>query len=149
MRRVSFQLSEELYQHYWKHARETGRNLSQFIFISLQTFCLMHPIKNDPYRKELEQPNSNDKGTFIYLFLDKTGKRYKVGKTHNIKKRLRNLSTTLGMDIEIVDSFQGESIDELILHRKLENYQIRTEWFHECSEVKEIFKNYKLSRSGT
>ena len=75
---------------------------------------------------------------YTYLMFD--GKRFKIGKTNNIKKRLSILKTA-SPDIQLID-FCNEDIEKQ-LHRILKDKRYKKEWFklekEDLRGIQEIF----------
>jgi hypothetical protein len=71
-----------------------------------------------------------DPDQLIYLIKSGNG-LYKVGKTRNLAKRIRDLQTGNPNKLEIVDSFQTDDPGtvEAILHDMLSPYHVKGEWF--------------------
>ena len=75
---------------------------------------------------------------YTYLMFD--GKRFKIGKTNNIKKRLSILKTA-SPDIQLID-YCNEDIEKQ-LHRILKDKRYKKEWFklekEDLRGIQEIF----------
>lgn len=76
------------------------------------------------------------------IYLIKSGEYVKIGFSENINKRLSILQTGNPIKMEIIDYKEGNKIDEGILHSLCKEFRIRGEWFKDCDQVREIFKNY-------
>lgn len=68
---------------------------------------------------------------FVYLIQDVYNNTYKIGVTKNLEKRMRNLQTGNTCELRLVDSFKTEYPYRLesMLHRSLEQYREKNEWF--------------------
>lgn len=75
----------------------------------------------------------------IYLLTD--GSNLKVGYTSNLEKRLKQYSTHLCNPI-ILDYKDGELEDEAALHKLLDKFLIRNEWFKYDQQVIDTFHNF-------
>ena len=78
---------------------------------------------------------------FIYIIRHGNDDRFKVGKTSNpnpVERRDQLDSTGVPEELKLIESFPVDNIDisEKKVHRALEPYKLRREWFHNISEEK-------------
>lgn len=90
----------------------------------------------------------NDIKLCVYFITD--GTFVKVGITHDLKKRLSNLQTSIPYDlvpicaIECKDRFEMEGL-EIKLHKQIKSKNIRGEWFSlNSKDIREIVENNDL-----
>lgn len=69
----------------------------------------------------------------------------KIGHTKDLKQRIKTYKTYNPL-MELLDTQEGESKDESIIHKRLQNYSYEgsNEWFIEDDNVYKIWNNYKL-----
>lgn len=83
--------------------------------------------------------------SYIYIITD--GEHYKIGKTNNIKQRLKSLSTGSPKTLSIVDMFNVDKeyigYVESKLHDKFKKYNINGEWF--SSEIRDYIPDVKTT----
>lgn len=96
-------------------------------------------------KKELKEVKKNIDNIYTYLMFD--GLYYKIGKSKNPEKRLKQIQTSnpLALLLEYSDK-----VDEKNLHKLYSNYRIKNEWFNlndkQVEEIKYFFKKgYKES----
>lgn len=74
--------------------------------------------------------------TYIYIISD--GQNYKIGKSNDVEKRLRGLSTGNSKDLSIVCKYEIDSTYvsevEKQLHNKFKQYNVKNEWFSNAIE---------------
>lgn len=68
---------------------------------------------------------------YVYLIQDLYNNTYKIGVTNDLEKRMRNLQTGNTCELKLVCSFKTEYPYRLetMLHRSLEQYREKNEWF--------------------
>lgn len=68
---------------------------------------------------------------YVYLIEDQDNKRYKIGVTRNLEKRLRNLQTGNSNKIKLIESFLTEYPFRLetMLHNKFKQFHHYNEWY--------------------
>ena len=68
---------------------------------------------------------------YVYLIEDIDNKRYKIGVTKDLKKRLRNLQTGNSNQIQLLESFKSEYPFRLetMLHNKFKQFHHYNEWY--------------------
>jgi phage anti-repressor protein len=101
-------------------------------------------FSRDNELQRIEDKLKNDIGV-VYFIQEGKSKYYKVGFTHNLPDRLRQLQTGNRQDLSVYKSFicHSSSLLETILHTEFKEYNIRGEWFKlEKSKIKEIIQKY-------
>ncbi len=70
-----------------------------------------------------------DKNGYIYLI--KCEKYYKIGRTNNVKKRIKTFSVEMPFDIKLINSWKVSDMFgcEKQVHEKFEDFRINGEWF--------------------
>lgn len=84
----------------------------------------------------------------LYLIKEygKNNKEYlKIGKADNINKRMQQYNTDCA-EFELIDSFEGSTPEEGLLHLFLEKYKIKGEWMEYNEEILLLWKLYKEIR---
>lgn len=76
----------------------------------------------------------------LYLIEDRD--YLKIGYSKNLSKRLKAYELH-NCYAKLIDSKPGNKQDETNLHELCKNYNYNSEWFFNCSEVKQIFKDYQ------
>ena len=66
---------------------------------------------------------------FIYLIQNKETGHFKIGRTKNINKRIKQLQTGSSGELVLVDKFEIYSKLESYLHNIYSAYNISGEWF--------------------
>lgn len=72
----------------------------------------------------------------IYFIYAKSLDRVKIGKTKDVKRRLRELQTAFPERLIILVDVNAPAIDEAYLHRIFENYRASGEWFEFSTPIK-------------
>jgi hypothetical protein len=88
--------------------------------------------------------NSNNDHVFVYLLYDKYFRRYKIGITKNLKKRIQSIARAAGTEIEIIDYFEGWKINEKLIHKHLKQFNLKGEWYKDCQEILNEFELCKF-----
>lgn len=74
--------------------------------------------------------------TYIYIISD--GHNYKIGKSNDVEKRLKGLSTGNSKHLSIVGKYEVDSACageiEKQLHNRFKQYNIKNEWFSDVIE---------------
>jgi hypothetical protein len=91
--------------------------------------------------------NIKDKKAYVYLMFD--GKYFKIGKTNNLKKRVKQFRTS-NIDIKLVAyKYSFDAIkEEKFLHKIFSKYKIEYEWF-KFNNIYEFSKLWLLYESFT
>lgn len=79
------------------------------------------------------------------LYFIKSQNYLKIGYTQNENTYSKRINTyrTHNPNFSVLDVvLEGTSKDETKLHLLLNKYSYYTEWFHDCPEVRKIWKNY-------
>lgn len=68
---------------------------------------------------------------YVYLIQDIYNNTYKIGVTKNLEKRIKALQTGNTCELKLVESFKTDYPYRLetMLHRSLEQYREKNEWF--------------------
>lgn len=71
---------------------------------------------------------------FIYLIQNKETGHFKIGRTKNINKRIKQLQTGSSGELVLVDKFKSNYASKLesYLHNIYSGYNIGGEWFDLC-----------------
>lgn len=71
---------------------------------------------------------------FIYLIQNKETGHFKIGRTKNINKRIKQLQTGSSGELVLVDKFESDFASKLesYLHNIYSCYNINGEWFDLC-----------------
>lgn len=89
--------------------------------------------------KELKEVKKNIDKIYTYLMFD--GLYYKIGKSKNPEKRLKQIQTSNPLSLLLEYS---DKVDEKNLHKLYSNYRIKNEWFNlndkQVEEIKYFFK---------
>jgi len=81
----------------------------------------------------------------VYFLYAPNNKAVKIGKTTNLKNRLKSFKTTLpGAKLLGVIESQSPYELESDLHRRFAEYSIQGEWFTYCDEIKEFIRNHNV-----
>lgn len=76
-------------------------------------------------------------GTEIVYFVEAEGlNRVKIGRTNNIKRRLKDLQTGSPVPLTVLYELPGDKSLERELQKKFLHLRIINEWFHFAEEVK-------------
>jgi len=77
--------------------------------------------------------SNRDRAGYIYLIkaLGSNPTRFKIGRTNNIERRLKEIATCNPYPITLIDSFKVEDsvLSEKSLHQKMDKYRVWGEWF--------------------
>lgn len=89
------------------------------------------------------KPKPSNQKYFIYIVSD--GKYCKIGKTNDMKKRLKNLQNgnPKKLDVIALYSFANEETTFFIetkIHHKLKNYNVLNEWFY-FENIQDLIKD--------
>ena len=77
---------------------------------------------------------------YIYFAKIKNKEIIKIGYSINPKKRIIDMNTAMPLDIEILAVIKGSRKTEKWLHKLLQKYNIKGEWFEYNDSVKQIIK---------
>ena len=97
--------------------------------IPFKEFCPAHKGRR-------EQLESSDGLVFVYAC--RCGEYIKFGKSMKPKIRQANLQAMNPYDIIWIGQIETESFVEKAIHKHLEKYNHRGEWFHVCDKVLSI-----------
>jgi len=76
----------------------------------------------------------------VYILFDKYFKRYKIGYTYGtVVDRCKQIASASGSEYEIVYYFKGWRKNEKYLHRQLEKYKLKGEFYAHDEYVKNMF----------
>ena len=75
---------------------------------------------------------SKKKTTPGYVYLIKSGEHYKIGRTKNLKTRVKSFETSLPLGATVVHSFETDDTTEaeIELHARFSDKRINGEWFN-------------------
>lgn len=99
-----------------------------------------------------------EKWCWIYIIRDNEHRCFKVGKTNNIPRRLKQLQKQPTLlckphDFEVVVAWWLPESEEKEIHRMMGNYHIRGEWFgfsnYEIGELRAWYADYEKYDGGT
>lgn len=81
------------------------------------------------------------------IYLLESGDYYKIGKTTDLKARLKTYETH-NPNIHLVDKFNASPDIETMLHKACKQYNYKSEWFYKHVNVVNIFEQHKAEYSG-
>lgn len=99
------------------------------------------------------EPKSKTSGVYLIEFTDSgCEKWYKIGRAADIRSRLSGHQTSLPFPVTLVATIEcnpREAVKlEQTLHKALERFWVRGEWYKGTSEVEQTFKSYPLARGS-
>ena len=98
--------------------------------------------------KMKDRNNVDDLKGFVYFISD--GHNYKIGKTKNIKKRIKSLQVGNSGEIELINFVSNKKYDllERFIHAIFKKHHIRGEWFSKAKEIESFFKIFGEHHEG-
>lgn len=80
----------------------------------------------------------------LYLIENPENETYKIGKSKNPNKRLKQLQTANGIKLNLIHCFESEFVDtiERYLHKRFLSCKIEGEWFKLNKEQVTNFETY-------
>lgn len=75
---------------------------------------------------------------WIYVLQEVTGGPFKIGFANDIVERIKQLQTGNWRELKLVAFHRGSSKLEAQLHRIHARHRIRSEWFADCADVREV-----------
>lgn len=78
------------------------------------------------------------------IYLIKSGDYLKIGYTNNLAKRIANYETD-NPNFIVLDTKEGTTSDEKILHKLCQPWLHRNEWFKDVPEVRKFWDDYQDS----
>ena len=78
------------------------------------------------------------------IYLIESGEYYKIGYAENLKNRCKNYNTH-NPNYAVIDTMEGNKLDEKILHKLCKKYHEKLEWFTKCKNVLMLWEAYKYS----
>lgn len=76
------------------------------------------------------------------LYLIECGDYYKIGYASDIDRRLKQYNTH-NPDYIVIDTKEGDTKDEALLHRRCKEFRIKGEWFEKCADVLDAWYTYE------
>jgi hypothetical protein len=118
----------------------TFKNLSDaHDYMDHRTFLYIKDSENKKHLKEIKQ----DKFTgYIYFIQCNNNKYIKIGYTTNLKTRIQVIQSNNPEKINVLNVINGTERMERKIHRELNKYNIRGEWFLPDDEVIKAMNNY-------
>jgi hypothetical protein len=88
-------------------------------------------LKNTP-KKSVEDD--------LYLILDTSSKKLKIGRSKNVQKRIKQLQTSNSGSLSILFTLKGEGFREEYVHRMFSHLNTNGEWFEYDNCIIDYFK---------
>lgn len=110
---------------------------------------------NEEIRKELERWNNvaqqtskvkKEKKDDLYLILDNHNNLLKIGRSKNVRARLKQHQTSCGRPLTLLYHIKGKGDMEQSLLERFSQYRTSGEWFANKKEIVNVFN--KLSKKG-
>jgi hypothetical protein len=79
----------------------------------------------------------------IYFISD--GASIKIGRSKSVGARFRSLEIGNPNDLQLIACVDGGSSEEKAIHRELEQFRLRGEWFADCAQVREAIDRYRTN----
>ena len=76
----------------------------------------------------------------LYLILDESSKKLKIGRSKNVNKRLRQLQTSNSGVLSILFTIKGMGYREESVHKKFAHLHINGEWYEYDKSIIDYFK---------
>ncbi|MBX9587860.1 MAG: GIY-YIG nuclease family protein [Hyphomonadaceae bacterium] len=90
-----------------------------------------------PIARFADVPEHEPSG-FVYFFTWKTGRFVKIGYAKKLATRLHDLQVAVPWKLIVYAALRGAKDDERLIHRILNAYHYRGEWFHFVPEVRQL-----------
>ena len=76
-----------------------------------------------------------------HVYFARSGDAIKIGYSVDVPRRIVALATGSPEPITLIGIAEGDQRLEQALHRLLERYRVRNEWFRDCAEVRRILSD--------
>lgn len=76
----------------------------------------------------------------LYLILDASSKKLKIGRSKNVNKSLRQLQTSNSGSLSILFSIKGKGYCEEYVHKKFSHLNTNGEWYEYDNSIIDYFK---------
>lgn len=80
----------------------------------------------------------------LYLILDESSKKLKIGRSKNVYKRLRQLQTSNSGVLSILFTIKGMGYCEESVHKKFAHLHVNGEWYEYDKSIIDYFKKEML-----
>lgn len=77
----------------------------------------------------------------LYLILDTSNKKLKIGRSKNVNKRLRQLQTSNSGCLSLLFTIKGKGYCEEYVHKKFSHLHIKGEWYEYDNSIIDYFKS--------
>lgn len=76
----------------------------------------------------------------LYLILDASSKKLKIGRSKNVQKRLKQLQTSNSGSLSLLFTLKGEGSREEYVHRMFSHLNTNGEWYEYDNSIIDYFK---------
>ena len=96
------------------------------------------------YKKKLDSFSVIKKFDDLYFVLNPDTNLVKIGRSCDIDTRIKQLECECGVELTLVDYWKGLGYKEDEVHKHLNKYRIKGEWFEHNVFLLEYIKNISL-----
>lgn len=101
---------------------------------------------NEEFNSHKEQINKQKEKVKddLYLILDTSNQKLKIGRSKNVQKRLKQLQTSNSGNLKLLFVIKQKGCMEEIIHKKFNHLRITREWFDNDGSIIEYFSKNSL-----